>query len=187
MLAVAALSATRLAAARSSPDFGAADVDLAHLMGVGMAGMLIARTMTLSGLAGEALFGLLTAWFAWRCLDGGRAHTFCIRLRGDSAVHLSHCATMVYMFAIPRTPDGICTNSVDDIAVGTLKVPASALSLAIVLTACCVKDLFVLLHRPHDLRTSTSVEAVPASDADLMILCRIAMGATMAFMLTGMS
>ena len=72
MLVVAAVSAARLVAARPWVSGGAAagpaaDIDVAHLlMAIAMAGMLTASLTTLPNTAWEVIFGLMTAWFAWR-------------------------------------------------------------------------------------------------------------------------
>jgi len=72
-LATARLPADRLSAAeptgsRSSPrGSGGADTDIAHLlMCIAMAGMLAPSVKALPPHAWGAIFGLLTAWFAWR-------------------------------------------------------------------------------------------------------------------------
>jgi len=103
-------------------------------------------------------------------------------------VQLLHCAAMVYMFAAPRTSDGICTTGLANSVVGALKFPAVALAFAAVLVGFCVKDLLGQLpDRRHSLRLTPSVDAAPSAGARSMMACRIAMGLTMAFMLVVMS
>lgn len=102
-LATARLPANRLAAAeptefRSSPHGSSeADTDIAHLlMGIAMAGMLVASVETLPPHAWQAIFGPLTAWFAWRLVSdhqgerpsvSGERASRCasVSLRGDGA------------------------------------------------------------------------------------------------------
>jgi Domain of unknown function (DUF5134) len=205
MLVLAAVSATRLAAvwlpihqlssvdptgSRSAPrDCCGADTGIAHLlMGIAMAGMLEPDVNTLPPQAWEAIFGLLAAWFAWRIADDTRVNTLRSLVSGDRAVQLLHCAAMVYMFAAPRTSDGICTTGLANSVVGALKFPAVALAFAAVLVGFCVKDLLGQLpDRRHSLRLTPSVDAAPSAGARSMMACRIAMGLTMAFMLVVMS
>src|SRR5271167_4437658 len=80
MLVVAAVSATRLVAARpwpGGPGVALADIDIAHLlMAIAMAGMLVASLQTLPNGAWEVIFGLMTAWFAYRVLRDARVSGF---------------------------------------------------------------------------------------------------------------
>jgi hypothetical protein len=121
MLVVAAASASRLATARlpanplsaaeptgfrlSLRGSGEADTDFAHmLMGIAMAGMLAAGAKTLPADAWEAVFGLLTVWFAWRLLGDSKVSGFRSLVSGHRAAHLIHSAAMLYMLGAPTTP-----------------------------------------------------------------------------------
>ena len=106
MLAVAAVSAARLAIARragrrSDPD---ADIDVSHLlMGLAMAGTLAASLSTLPSGAWEVIFGALTAWFAYRVAREYRGRGLRALVSEHHAPHLLHSAAMLYMFLALRT------------------------------------------------------------------------------------
>src|SRR5437660_1088147 len=77
MLVVAGASAGRLAAARpwrrGARPAALADIDVAHLlMAIAMAGQLASGLRTLPDGAWEAVFGVLTAWFAYRVILDAR-------------------------------------------------------------------------------------------------------------------
>jgi hypothetical protein len=100
MLAVCALTAARLTAARpwrGNWPAAAPDVSL-FLMGAAMAGMLTPRLNTLSFTAWEVVFGALTAWFA----VGVARETRVLGIRalnvGGSAPYLVNSAAMLYMY-----------------------------------------------------------------------------------------
>ena len=106
MLAVAAVSAVRLAA----PYLGgavpgrrgavAAGPDAAHLlMALAMAGMLAPGLRTLPSAPWEVVFGVLAAWFAVRVTRDARANGVRALAVGHCAPHLVHCCSMAYMFA----------------------------------------------------------------------------------------
>ena len=77
MLLVAAVSAGQLVVARAWTRAGARDADIAGshlLMGIAMAGMLVASLSTLPNAAWEAIFAVMTAWFAWCLWRESRGH-----------------------------------------------------------------------------------------------------------------
>jgi Domain of unknown function (DUF5134) len=100
MLLVAAISAGRLVAARpwaGSP--GDADIDVAHLlMGIAMAGMLVASLSTLSNDVWDVIFAVLTGWFGWRVYRESRGEGARVLADGHHVPHLVHSAAMLYMF-----------------------------------------------------------------------------------------
>jgi hypothetical protein len=109
MLSVAAVTTTRILARPLLPEplwrpgQAPTAVDLANvLMGVSMAGMLTPSFATLPSGAWEVIFGLLTAWFAYRGWAGARS------VRGMAAdrctIHVVHCAAMLYMFLAIGAP-----------------------------------------------------------------------------------
>jgi hypothetical protein len=108
MLVVAAVSAARLALAR--PWQGSttiADTDISHLlMGIAMAGMLASGLTTLPNPAWEVIFGVLTAWFAYRVVSDARASGVRALAGGHCAPHLVHSAAMLYMFLALKTVSG---------------------------------------------------------------------------------
>jgi len=104
MLVVAAVSAARLAFARPwqrGPRPAAlADIDIAHLlMGTAMAGQLTSSLRTLPNGAWEAVFGVMTAWFAYRVVRDFQASEIRALAGGHCAPHLIHAGAMLYMFA----------------------------------------------------------------------------------------
>jgi hypothetical protein len=100
MLAVAAVSAARLVAARPWRPGGAVfDTDVAHLlMGIAMAGMFTSSLTTLPDTAWEVVFGLMTAWFLVRVVLDGQVNGIRALAGGHCAPHLVHSAAMLYMF-----------------------------------------------------------------------------------------
>jgi hypothetical protein len=150
MLAVAAISAARLAAARPSarPTAGA-DTDVAHLlMSVAMAGMLVAGLRTLPSGAGEVVFAVLTAWFAGRVgmearrrpAPGSGSRPLA---RAHHVPHLVHSAAMLYMFlALGSAGRGALMAGMNaDGGAGTLQLPTLALAFALLLSGLAVADL----------------------------------------------
>jgi hypothetical protein len=198
MLMIAAVSATRLAIAwwpanrlsaaeltRSRPlprGPGGADTDIAHLlMGVAMAGMLAPSVKTLPPQAWEAIFDLLTTWFAWHLVGDANLNGLRFLVSGHRAAHLFHCAAMVLMFAALTTSDGICMTGMGSGMARSLKYPV--LAFAVVLVCYSVWDLLGRLSgRRYGLGLAPS-----SGDTAPTAACRIAMGVTTAFMLLAMS
>ena len=222
MLVVAAVSATRLATvrlpanrlspaepigSRYSPRGSAgADTDIAHLlMGIAMAEMLVASVTTLPPHAWEAIFGLLSAWFAWRLVGDTKVNGLQSLVSGHRAAHLFHCAAMVYMFAALTTSDGMDMTCMGSSMALSPKYPALALAFAFVLVCYSVWDLGQLSGRRYRFGVASSAGAAPAGDTAptagaavptatapahalqlspaTTVACRIVMGVTMAFML----
>ena len=107
MLLVAAVSAGQLAVARAWTRSGARDADIAGshlLMGIAMAGVLVASLSTLPNVAWEAVFAAMTAWFAWCLWRESRGSGAGALARGHYAPHLVHSAAMLYMFAALAGP-----------------------------------------------------------------------------------
>jgi hypothetical protein len=205
MLVVAAVSATRLGTAwlpanrlsaaeptgsRSSPrGSDRADTDIAHLlMGIAMAGMLAPSVKTLPPHVWEAIFGLLTACFAWRLVGDTRLNGLRSLVSGHRTAHLLHCAAMVYMLAPLTTSDGMDMTAMCGGMAQSLKYPALALAFAFVLVCYGGWDVLGQLPgRPYSLGRAPSAGAAPAGATAPTVACRIAMGVTMAFMLLIMS
>jgi hypothetical protein len=156
MLLVAAVSATRLVIAGRAGRLGRpadpdADIDVSHLlMGVAMAGTLVAALTTLPAAAWEAVFALLTAWFAYRVLReyrGGRGLRALVS--EHHAPHLLHSAAMLYMFLALRSTSPSSraisgsTSSAAMSGMGSagLRLPTLALLFAFLLVAYVVADL----------------------------------------------
>ncbi|NPT46511.1 DUF5134 domain-containing protein [Paraburkholderia sp. 1N] len=199
MLVITAVSAIRLGAAQlpaswfsavkpdgscsSSRCSNGADTDLAYLlMGVAMAGMLAPSMRTLPSHAWEAIFGLLTMWFAWRLLadtwvNGRRSLASVYR-----AAHVLHCAAMVYMFAALTMTDDICRGGARSSSiVRSFKLPT--LALAFVLVCYGAWDVLAQLADRHDSRRNISLGAASARSTVPTVACRVAMTVSMAVML----
>lgn len=158
MLSIAAVSAARLIVARLPTDWlsvagptgpgawrrgpGGADNDIAHLlMGISMAGMLAASATTLPPRAWEAVFGVLTAWFAWRTARGTHMSGIRSLASGHSAAHLLHCAAMVYLFAAVTTSGSVQMTGMGNSTARSLEYPTLALAFAAVFGCYTVWDL----------------------------------------------
>ena len=101
-VAVAAVSAARIAAVRpwrGGQRAAQADIDAAHLlMAIAMSGTLAPGLQTLPAGAWEVVFGVLTAWFAYRVARDAQVSGFRALAGGHCAPHLLHAAAMLYMF-----------------------------------------------------------------------------------------
>jgi hypothetical protein len=179
LVVVAAASAARLVAAglqarlwatqptlsRSSwLGSAGADTDIAHvLMCIAMAGMLAPSVRALPPHAWEAIFGLFTAWFAWRLMDDTRVNGLQSLMSGHRAAHPFHCAVMAYMFAAFTTSDGMDMTGMDS-GMTQLNYSAVVLSLAFVLIGHCVWDLLVQLSgRRYSFAVASGVAALPVT------------------------
>ena len=167
MLVVAAVSAARLLTAwrRRGTPF-TADVDVAHLlMGIAMAGTLTAALATLPRTVWEVIFGLTTAWFAWRVWRDARASGVRALAGGHCAPHLVHSGAMLYMFlALAASAGGSAMGGMGGAAgssMGTLEYPTLAFAFALILAGYSVWDLDQLSGRRYSL-ASTAWQLVPA-------------------------
>ena len=109
MLTVATYCAGRLAVARRWQRPTELDTDAGHvLMGVAMAGMLVARLRILPAATWEAVFAAGAAWFAWQVLQSRRRTAAASWRCLHPAPHLVECAAMLYMFLVlpPRSRPG---------------------------------------------------------------------------------
>jgi hypothetical protein len=101
MLTVAVYCVGRLAAARRWHRPTEVDTDAGHvLMGVAMAGMLVARLRVAPATAWEAVFAIGAAWFAAQLLRARRRPPTSSWQCLHPAPHLVECAAMLYMLAI---------------------------------------------------------------------------------------
>jgi hypothetical protein len=154
MLAVAAVSAARLAASRPwRPGAVITDTDVAHLlMAIAMAGVLTASLTTLPDAAWEVVFGLLTAWFAARLALDTRGSGWRALAGGHCAPHLAHSAAMLYMFlalAAPAAQAGAMSGMAGMAGMSggntesmmTLRYPTLAFAFALILVGYTVWDL----------------------------------------------
>ena len=150
MLAVAAVSAARLAAARrwqGGRGAALADIDVAHLlMAIAMAGMLASSLHTLPDGVWEVIFGVLTAWFAYRVARDARVSGFRALAGGHCAPHLIHAAAMLYMFAALTPAAAHSSGGLGGMggaagAMGTLEYPVLAFAFTLLLAGYTVWDL----------------------------------------------
>jgi hypothetical protein len=213
MLVVAAVSAARLGLARPwRKGAVVTDTDVSHLfMGIAMAGMLAAGLATLSDGVWEVIFALLTVWFGYRVVRDARSNGLRALAGGHCAPHLVHSAAMLYMFlALAGSPAG--GSGMGGMNGGTamqsVKYPTLAFAFALILIGYTIWDLDQLSGKRYSLAGASlslagagaagRVQAVgvPApgriprvGEAAWLVSpgttvgCRIAMGATMAFML----
>ena len=156
MLAVAALSAARLVAARPwGRDGVVIDTDVAHLlMAIAMAGMLTPRLRTLPDAAWEVIFGLLAAWFAVRVTRDARRSGVRALASGHGVPHLVHSASMLYMFlALTATARAAGAGSMDmsGTSAMSLRYPTLALLFAFILVGYSIWDLDQLSGRRYAL------------------------------------
>jgi hypothetical protein len=179
MLAIAAVSVTRLATAvaaagrRWRPGPANADADVAHvLMGIAMAGMFAPGLSTLPNVAWEVVFGLMTAWFAWRALLGARSvHAL---LTARCTLHLVHSAAMLYMYLALGAPGG-GGMGMSGPAMQALRYPTLAGIFVLLLVGYSAWDLDQLSGRRYSLVTASGPAAggavsarVPAARAFLL-------------------
>jgi Domain of unknown function (DUF5134) len=241
MLAVAAVSAARLVAARpwqQGTRVALADIDIAHLlMAIAMAGMLVTSLQTLPNGAWSVIFAVMTAWFGYRVIRDAQVSGVRALAGGHCAPHLIHAVAMLYMFMAFTAPATHGSAGMGGMAggmsgMGTLQLPFLAFVFALLLIGYSIWDLDQLsgpgasghyslavvrtvptgpvlvaaTAGPGAAAVSTSVSgspglavateaqpagaSAPVSRADRGVLapwvatsCRIAMGATMAFML----
>jgi len=147
MLLVAAVSAARLAAARpwrsGARRAALADIDLAHLlMAIAMAGMLVASLQTLPNGAWEAVFAVMTAWFAYRVLRDAQVSGVRALAGGHCAPHLIHAGAMLYMFLALSAPAAHGSGGMSGMSgMGTLELPFLAFGFALALVGYSIWDL----------------------------------------------
>ena len=118
-----------------------------------MAGMLVASLTTLPNGAWEVIFGLLTAWFAYRVTRDARANGVRALAGGHCAPHLTHSAAMLYMFLALAPPAGGSGMAGMGGASGSvtqaLRYPTLAFVFALILVGYSVWDLDQLSGRRY--------------------------------------
>lgn len=162
MLVVAAVSAARLAVARPwRRDLAAADADMSHLlMAVAMAGMLAPGLNVAPDAAWEVVFGLMTAWFAWRAWHGVREQGVRALAAGHCAPHLVHGGAMLYMYLALTGGSGSM--------MPTLAYPTLAFAFTLALLGYSAVDLDQLpglWHGPSGAGLPSAPARVPAMTA----------------------
>jgi hypothetical protein len=155
MLLVAAVSAVQLAAGYPSRWAHVdADITVSHLlMGLAMAGMLVASLRTLPSVVWEVIFAVMTVWFAWSAGRHARGRGLTAVAGGHYAPHLVHSAAMLYAFlalAAPAASGGSGTSGMSGMGgsggIGTLRLSVLALIFVLLLVGYTVRDL----DRPAD-------------------------------------
>ena len=150
MLVVVAVSAGRLVVAqpwrRGAQRAALADIDIAHLlMAIAMAGMLTASLQTLPNGAWEVIFGVMTAWFAYRVARDAQVSGVRALAGGHCAPHLIHAAAMLYMFMALTAPaaHGSGMSGMGGAAgtMGTLGLPSLGFIFALALIGYSIWDL----------------------------------------------
>jgi len=207
MLTVATYCAGRLTVTRRWQRPTELDTDAGHvLMGLAMAGLLVARLRILPAATWEAVFAAGAAWFAWQLVNTRRrtapASWRCLH----PAPHLVECAAMLYMFfaAAPLTARAA---AVGMIGPAPSRFSVLALLMALFMVGYVVRVADRLPLRAPALALALAPAAAPAAPsipapaatpapADYVpttarpylaprcaALCKIAMGLTMAYML----
>ena len=146
MLVVAAVSAGRLVVAQpwrqGAQRAALADIDVAHLlMAIAMAGMLTASLQTLPNGTWEVIFGVLTAWFAYRVARDAQVSGVRALAGGHCAPHLIHAGAMLYMFLALAAPAAHGSGMSGMGGMGTLSLPFLAFIFALLLIGYSIWDL----------------------------------------------
>ena len=153
MLLVAAISAVQLATGYPSRWAHLdADITASHLlMGVAMAGMLVASLQTLPNTVWEVIFAVLTVWFAWSAWRRARGAGLGALAGGHYAPHLVHSAAMLYMYLALATPAGGGSSGMGGMSgmgamgaaggMGTLRLPVIAFVFTLLLVGYTARDL----------------------------------------------
>jgi hypothetical protein len=199
MLVVAAVSATRLVAARPwRPGAIITDTDISHLlMGIAMAGMLAPGLTTLPNAAWAVVFGVLTAWFGYRVVRDYRVSGARALAVGHCAPHLVHSAAMLYVFLAITAPVASGGAGMAGMAgmggvsgMSTLSYPTLAFLFALILVGYTIWDLDQLSGLRRGLAPAVAgvgrswgVATVTLNSSGTVVGCRIAMGVTMALTL----
>jgi hypothetical protein len=161
MLAVAAVSAARLVAARPWRRGSViVDADVAHLlMAIAMAGVLAPSLRTLPSAAWEVIFGVLIAWFAFRVVRDARVNGVRALAGGHCAPHLVHSGSMLYMFlattsAAAAGMAGMAGMSAASGSMLMLSYPTLAFAFVLILVGYSIWDLDQLSGRRYSLAST---------------------------------
>ena len=166
-----------------------------------MAGMLAPRLATLPDAAWGVIFGLMTAWFAYRAWPGARGARALTASR--CPLHMVHSAAMLYMvlaLGAPTASGG--TGMAGGPAMQALHYPTLAGAFALLLIGYSVWDLDQLSGRRYCLggagalaggQAAGAVASGPGAAARAFLLAPatrvgwdVVLGITMAFMLVMM-
>jgi hypothetical protein len=188
MLTVATYCAGRLLAARWWRRPTELDTDGAHIvMGVAMAGMLVSGLRTLPAGAWEGVFAVGATWFGGQTLRARRGAPLSSWRCLHAAPHLVECAAMLYMFLLlPAAVRGPAAR----MSTMSASPGGSRFSFLALLMALFLLGYVVYLGDRLTVPTPALALADPASAPDrrflaprCAVLCKIAMGITMGYML----
>jgi hypothetical protein len=172
------------------------------LMAVATAGMLAPGLRTLPDTAWQAVFAVLTTWFAVRSVRAARARSAGALAAPNCAPHLVHCAAMLYMFlALPAAPGagrvGPGGSQAGGTAMAGMAGPAApghsvlfhvlAVLGALVVVGYCARDVGHLSARRYSLTGAAPVTGALLLSQASRVGCRAVMGVTMAVMLVIMT
>ncbi len=193
MLTVATYCAGRLLAARWWHRPTELDTDGAHIvMGVAMAGMLVAGLRTLPAGMWEGVFAAGAAWFGWQTLRSRRGAPLSSWRCLHAAPHLVECAAMLYMFLL--LPASAVKRTAVGMAAMTASPNGSRFSFLALLMALFLLGYVVWLGDRLTVHAPALALAGQRPDTDPVpgrrylaprcaVLCKIAMGITMGYML----
>lgn len=214
MILVAEVSAGQLVIARAWTRRGGAGADLAVarlLTGIALASVLVPGLSTLPDAVWEAVFAVMTAWFAWCLWRESRGRGAAAVTRGPYAPHLVQSAAVLYIFAALAGPSvagsgvsGSGTGGMAGMGGGGMPgmaggasasgpaphAPALAVIFALLLIAATVHDLdrpagvdgyFQVVGRRADTAAYTA-ERLLLSSA-VVKGCQVTIGVTLAFIL----
>lgn len=187
VLGVAAFCAGRLVVARWTRRPVEVDSDAGHvLMGTAMAGMLVTGLRVASASGWIVVFGACMVWFSWRLVRSRRATISNPWLCPEPGPHLVESGAMVLMLlAVPVAPSG--SHPADGMNGMNMSAGGSHLSFLSLLLAVFMVGYVVWLADRFPLRapatTSPAISCASTLAPCCAMICKIAMGVTMAYML----
>ena len=165
MLTVAVYCAGRLVAARRWRRPTEVDTDAGHvLMGLAMAGMLVATLRILPAAVWEAIFALAAAWFCAQLLRARRGAPASPWRCPHPTPHLVECAAMLYMFL--ALPTSLRTRTVAAMT-GMTSTPAGS-RFSILALALALFMLAYAIHVADRLTLHAPALAVPSPGQALL-------------------
>jgi hypothetical protein len=193
VLTVAVYCAGRLVAARRWRRRTEIDTDAGHVvMGVAMAGMLVARLRIVPAAAWEAVFAVGAAWFAWQFLRSRRRTSASPWRCPHPAPHLVECAAMLYMLRPAPLPGRAAA-----VGMAAMNTPAAGSRFSFLALVMAVFMFGYVVRVADGLTLRTSAFAFSRASHDAVgrgpgfrylaprcaALCKVAMGVTMGYML----
>jgi Domain of unknown function (DUF5134) len=187
MLTVATYCAGRLLAARWWHRRTELDTDGAHIvMGVAMAGLLASGLRTLPAGMWEGVFAVGALWFGRQTLRSRRGAPLSSWRCLHASPHLVECAAMLYMFLL-LPPSAARRSLPAGMDAMTAAPNGSRFSFLALLMALFLLGYVVWLGDRLTVGTPALAPAGPAPGRYLAprcaVLCKIAMGITMGYML----